>query len=75
MSDKVGFHKRQRDELKVELVYLQSQSMRNNLIFYNIEESVDETYEMSEKKVREFIHQKFRVAEDVIEKMQFERVH
>ena len=45
----------QGEAMREEITYLQSQSMRNNLLFSNIPESLHETNEEAEKKVRGFI--------------------
>ncbi|KAH3898163.1 hypothetical protein DPMN_022382 [Dreissena polymorpha] len=46
---------RDKDKLKEDMNYVQSQSMRNNLIFGNISEVQDETPAKTEQIVREFI--------------------
>ena len=61
------------DKLKESLVYLQSQSMRNNLIFCNIEEN--EQPENTEQVIRNFIVEKMKVAEDLVREMRIERAH
>ena len=57
--------------LKAKLRDLEDRSRRNNLRFDGITESVDETWEISEKKVKELIKEKFKINEDV----QIERAH
>ena len=61
--------------LKDEVVYLQSQSMRNNLVFSNIPEADSESNETTETKLREFITEKMKIAKDEVDKIAFERVH
>lgn len=67
--------KKQRNSLRDEIVYLQSQSMRNNLLFCNIEEATSETPDITENKLREFIVQKMKLAQNIVDDMKFERVH
>ncbi|XP_052793207.1 uncharacterized protein LOC128227051 [Mya arenaria] len=62
--------------LKDELCYIQSQSMRNNLIFGNIPESpTGEIPENCEEIVKNFIREKLKIASNLVEKLSFERVH
>ena len=62
-------------KLKDNLCYLQSQSMRNNLVFCNIAEDSNERPEGTETKLRQFMIDKLKMAADVVEKLQLERVH
>ena len=57
--------------MQAKLRDLQDRSRRNNLRFDGITESVDETWEISEKKVKELIKEKLKINEDV----QIERAH
>lgn len=75
VNDKVVGLEKERNLLKDEVVYLQSQSMRNNLIFGNITEAPTETQDECEKKLREFLIGKMKIAQTVIDTMQLERVH
>lgn len=74
-QDKVTQLEKQNSALKDELVYIQSQSMRNNLIFSNIPEDVNEKPEVTESKLRAFLVEKLRMAQDAVEQIQFDRVH
>ena len=58
-----------------ELIYLKSQSMRNNLVFGNIPEQTAETWEQSEEKLRLFLNEKMKIAMDQVNAIKFERVH
>ena len=58
---------------ELSLVYLQSQSMRNNLIFCNIEEN--EQPENTEQVVRNFMVEKMKVEENLVRDMRIERAH
>ena len=74
-NDKIVTLEKQRDKLKEDVVYLQSQSMRDNLIFSNITEGTGESVETTEVILRNFLHEKMKVAKDVVDKIGFERVH
>lgn len=65
------------DKAKIEdnLLYVQSQSMRNNLVFANITESAHEKPEDCEKLIRQLMVEKLQLAQDVVDKIGFERVH
>ena len=58
--------------LKESLVYVQSQSMRNNLVICNIEERQSED---TESIVRDFPVQKLKIAQDTVNQIQIERAH
>ena len=75
IQDRVIELEKERSVLKDDLVYIQSQSMRNNLVFVNIPEAPTETPEDSEKKVRDFIVDKLHLAQSLVDKIHFERVH
>ena len=75
MQDRVIELEKERSALKDDLVYIQSQSMRNNLVFVNIPEAPTETPEDSEKKLRDFIVGQLHLAQGLVDKIQFKRVH
>ena len=78
MSEKVLNSERERDMIRNEVVYLQSQSMRNNLLFTNISEAqggVTETQSETESKLRELLETKMKIAHDIVKSIVFERVH
>ncbi|KAH3728604.1 hypothetical protein DPMN_054562 [Dreissena polymorpha] len=55
MAEKVAMLEKQREELRDDVAYLKSQSMRNNLVFANIKEDNsfgNETAEIMETKLR-----------------------
>jgi uncharacterized protein YdcH (DUF465 family) len=66
-----------KDEIKTkdELIYLKSQSMRNNLVFGNIPEPRAETWEQSEATLREFMNSNLKIASDLVDAIKFECVH
>jgi hypothetical protein len=74
-NSKVLELEKEKDSLKDEIVYLQSQSMRNNLVFSNIPEAPLEGPDVAEAKLREFMTDKMKIAKDIVDKMGFERVH
>jgi vacuolar-type H+-ATPase subunit I/STV1 len=62
-------------EMRSELTYLQSQSMRNNIIFGGIEESPNERPQDTETKVRTFMVERLKLAQNLVDSMVIERVH
>lgn len=67
-----------RDQLKDEVAYIKSQSMRNNLIFTNVPEDNSDENEMvavTERKLRDHLHEKLQLAKETADAIQFERVH
>jgi DNA repair exonuclease SbcCD ATPase subunit len=73
LNDKVLHLEGERNSLREEVVYLQSQSMRNNLIFGNIPEA--DQGEDTERVVRNFLVEKMKIAQSIVDEIQFERVH
>lgn len=65
----------ERVKMEDNLLYMQSQSMRNNLIFTNITESVNEKPEESERLLRTFLVEKCQIAQSIVNEIKFERVH
>lgn len=61
--------------MKDQLLYVQSQSMRNNLLFSNITESEGESPVDSEQILRDFMIEKLKMAQDMVNQIKFERVH
>lgn len=57
------------------LTYMQSQSMRNNLVFTNISEVENERNEDTERILRQFVVEKMKVAQNLVDEIRFERVH
>ncbi|XP_077862068.1 uncharacterized protein LOC144343246 [Saccoglossus kowalevskii] len=58
--------------LESELDNMKAQMKRNNLIFYGIEQSSKETWDDTEKNVKNFLQEKLGIADNEIE---FQRVH
>ena len=63
------------DTLEESLLYVQSQSTPNNLIFTYIHEAVGEAHEQTEHKLREFFVEKCKLVQQGVNDIQFERVH
>ena len=74
-NDKVAALEKQNEVLKDEVTYLQSQSMRNNLIFAKIEEAPVGVQENTEQKVRDFLESKMKIAKQIVNDIVFESVH
>lgn len=74
-NEKVIALEKERDSLKGDVVYLQAQSMRNNLIFGNVEEAEEGTYEVCEHTMKAFLTDKMKVAKEIVDNMMFDRAH
>ena len=74
-SSKISELEHAYDRLKDDLVYLQSQSMRSNLVFTNVPESAIEGQVETEENVRNHLRDKMKIAKEQVEKISFERVH
>ena len=72
ISEKLCDPRKERHTLKDEVCYLQSQFMRNNLVFGNIQEIDSED---REKVLRQFLVEKMKIAQDLVNEIRFERVH
>jgi hypothetical protein len=78
LSSRVAELEKERSELRDDLTYMQSQSMRNNLVFTNIPEAdgtENETADVSEKKLRQHLQSALKIAKETAESIRFERVH
>ena len=73
--EKITSLEKDKDRLKDDLLYIQSQSMRNNLIFGNIPEKDNERSDETESILRGFMVDKLKIAEDLVRSIHFERVH
>jgi vacuolar-type H+-ATPase subunit I/STV1 len=74
-NDKLQQLEQENKTLKDSISYLQSQSMRNNLIFGNIEESPGEKPQDTEQKIRSFLHEKLHIAQSIVDSIKIERAH
>ncbi|XP_060604090.1 uncharacterized protein LOC132756963 [Ruditapes philippinarum] len=63
---------KENDDLKDQVTYLKSQSMRNNLIFGGFKEEEDENLD---SVMRKFFVDKLKVAQSIVDSMKIERVH
>ncbi|KAH3719801.1 hypothetical protein DPMN_062675 [Dreissena polymorpha] len=78
LSSRVADLEKQREELREDVVYLLSQSMRNNFVFTNIPEdnaSGNETSEESEKKLRQHLETALKLTKETVGSIKLERVH
>lgn len=66
---------KENDQIKEDLSYLRSQSMRNNLIFGGISESLNEKATETENKLREHLVNKLGLAQDTVDALKIERAH
>ncbi|KAH3768337.1 hypothetical protein DPMN_169549 [Dreissena polymorpha] len=62
-------------KLREDMNYVQSQSMRNNLIFGNIPEEPNETPIKCEQLVRDFMLEKLKLSREAVAAMKFKRAH
>ena len=74
-EEKIDTLQKEVGKMKENMTYLQSQSMRNNLVFCNIQETPSERIAETEKKVREFMVEKLKIAQHLVDEMKLERVH
>ena len=74
-QDKMTQIEQDHNKFKESLTYLQSQSMRNNLIFSGIAELPSERPEDTEKLIRDFICEKLHVARATVNQLKLERAH
>lgn len=74
-QDKVSQMEKECDKLRDTVTYLQSQSMRNNLIFCNIPESPNEKPDETDTKLRAFLVDQLKIAQETVTAMKFERTH
>ncbi|XP_053396028.1 sushi, von Willebrand factor type A, EGF and pentraxin domain-containing protein 1-like [Mercenaria mercenaria] len=63
---------RENGDLRDQVTYLKSQSMRNNLVFGGI---VEEQNEDLDKKLREILANKLRITQSIVNSMKIERIH
>ncbi|KAH3827699.1 hypothetical protein DPMN_129640 [Dreissena polymorpha] len=78
LAERVQELVKERDTLREDVSYLQSQSMRNNLVFTAKPEAngnVFETPEMTEAKLRQHLVSAFKLSQEVATSIIFERVH
>ncbi len=74
-QSEISFLRQSESKAKDDLLYLQSQSMRNNLIFGNIEEKENESHVQTEAALRTFFVDQLKIASDLAQSIKLERVH
>lgn len=57
------------------LTYMQSQSMRNNLVFTKMYGIENNTHEDTERILRHLMVEKMKVAQNLVDEIRFERIH
>ena len=75
LAERVHGLEKERDTLRDNVSYLQSQSMRNNLVFTSVpeaNESGNETPETTEAKLRQHLVSAFKLTEEVATSIKFE---
>ncbi|XP_052281151.1 uncharacterized protein LOC127878663 [Dreissena polymorpha] len=75
VSSRIDGLERERDSLRDDLVYMKSQSMRNNLVFTGVPEVDKETPEVTESILRKHINEALNIAKETADTIKFERVH
>lgn len=74
-ADRLDDLVKENEKLKDSIAYLQSQSMRNNLIFCNIDELPNEKPSDTEAILRGFMVDKLKLAQDYVQSIGIERAH
>ena len=75
VSDQLTQIQKEKQSMQEDLLYMQSQNMRNNLIFAKISETDNEDPAKTEDIVRDFMVEKLQIAKSVVDDIKFERVH
>ncbi|XP_052788391.1 uncharacterized protein LOC128223149 [Mya arenaria] len=78
LAERTRVLEKERDALRDDVSYLQSQSMRNNLVFFGVPEdntNGSEPAEATERKLRLHLQDAFKIAKETAESIRFERVH
>ena len=66
---------KQLDDVKEEVLDLQARSMRDNLVFYNIDESPRGPPENCGRTLSKFLRDEMKINDEDMEKIRFDRVH
>ena len=61
--------------LKEEGLKLQCHSMKDNLVFTNIDESFEDRSEDTERVLTKFLEKEMKIPKEVLQKITFDRVH
>ncbi|XP_052256425.1 uncharacterized protein LOC127861783 [Dreissena polymorpha] len=78
MASRIDELEKEREAMRDDVSYFQSQSMRNNLMFTSVQEdnaSGNETPEVTERKLRQHLEDAFHIARELVDSIKFERVH
>jgi hypothetical protein len=75
VTSRIDELERERDSLRDDLVYMKSQSMRNNLVFTGVPEVDKESPEITESLLRKHINEALNIAKETADAIKFERVH
>ena len=78
LQEKVQGLEKERDTLRSDISYLKSQSMRNNLVFTGVPESLSsghEAAEVTERKLRAHLHEALHLTKEMADSVRLERVH
>jgi chromosome segregation ATPase len=78
MISRIDELEKEREALRDDVSYLQSQSMRNNLVFAGVSEdnsNGNEVPEITERKLRQHLVDAFHIAQEIVDSIRFERVH
>ena len=74
-SNRLEHMQKDPDALCEDVLYMQSKSMHNNLMFTGLPEQDDEKSEDTENIVRQFMVNKLKIEKDNVDRIQFEHVH
>jgi hypothetical protein len=66
---------KERDDMREELLQLEARMMRDNLMFYNIEEPAEEPTHNCELTLKTFLTKEMKIRDVDMEKINFDRVH
>lgn len=75
MDDRIAHLESENQALKWEIIDVKARSMRDNLIFSNIPERVDETPNVTENILREFLEKELKMDTADVSNIKFDRVH
>lgn len=78
LSERVQELEKERESLRDDVSYHQSESMRNNLIFKRVQEdntNGNEAPEITERKLRQHLQDAFKITREIVDSIRFERVH
>ncbi|KAH3735825.1 hypothetical protein DPMN_042383 [Dreissena polymorpha] len=75
VTSRIDDLEREHDILRADLVYIKSQSMRNNIVFTDVPEVDKETPEITESVLRKHIIEALNIAKETADTIKFERAH